>query len=287
MVGRNAVAPPKLAADAPVADVLEPVTVGLDVALGMEADAPVLDGLECGLGEGFHAHEPLLGKAWLDGDIAALGKADFMVVLLDQDEVAAGFELGDDGLAGGLAGEATKALRHVVIHRGVIVHDVDRLEVMSLAHFVVIRVMRGRDFYGAGAEFRLNVVVSKYGDLTIDNWQDNAMADEVGVALVFRMYGDAGVAQHGLGPSGGDDDRSLAIDPVIADVPELAGCVFEDDFFVGEGGVRDRTPVNHPGALVDQALVIELDKDVADGFGELVVQGKALACPVAAATEGA
>jgi len=55
------------------------------------------------------------------------------------------------------------------------------------------------------------------------------LADQVRVALVLGVHGHAGVAEHGLGTRGGDDDEGcgilraegLAFDR-IAQVPEIA-----------------------------------------------------------------
>jgi hypothetical protein len=64
-------APPELARDAPVVDVLHPVEVGLLVLLGREADGFVavgvgLDGGDGLLGERLNLDEPLRGEARLD-----------------------------------------------------------------------------------------------------------------------------------------------------------------------------------------------------------------------------
>ena len=57
--GRDAVAPPQLARDAPVADVAHPVEVGLRPALGDELGLALLDRLDGRLGQRLHLHEPL------------------------------------------------------------------------------------------------------------------------------------------------------------------------------------------------------------------------------------
>ena len=64
--------PPELAADAPVADILHPVEIDLGEALGDDADAPVLHGLDGRLGQGLDLDEPLLAGDRLDDRLAAL-----------------------------------------------------------------------------------------------------------------------------------------------------------------------------------------------------------------------
>src|SRR3990170_5780078 len=56
----DAVAPPELAADAPVPEVLHPVEIDLDEVLRDDADAPLFHRLDGGLGQGLHLYEPLL-----------------------------------------------------------------------------------------------------------------------------------------------------------------------------------------------------------------------------------
>ncbi len=64
--------------------------------------------------------------------------------------------------------------------------------------------MRGRDLHHAGAEFLVHIVVGDDGDGAVAQRQRDLLADEVFVALVFRMHHHGHVAQHGLGAGGGD-----------------------------------------------------------------------------------
>ncbi len=98
--GGDAVAPPELARDAPVADVVHPLVIGLGPVRRNEANFSALhdgDGL---LGERLGLDEPLGGDERLDGGFAAIALAEGELVVLDFDEGADLFEVGDDGLAG-------------------------------------------------------------------------------------------------------------------------------------------------------------------------------------------
>ena len=104
-------APPELAGDAPVVDVLHPVEVGLLVLLGGEADGLVAVGVGLDGGDGLGGQrldldEPLGGEARLDDGLAAVAMADVVGVVLDGAEQALLFEVGDDALAGRVAVEA-------------------------------------------------------------------------------------------------------------------------------------------------------------------------------------
>ena len=77
---------------------------------------------------------------------------------------------------------------------------------MALADFEVVEVVRRGDLHRARAELGVGVFVGDDRDAAADERQDHVLADEVLVALVLGVHGDAGVAEHGLGTGGGDDD---------------------------------------------------------------------------------
>ena len=69
------------------------------------------------------------------------------------------------------------------------------------------------------------------------------LADEALVALVVGMDGDGGVAEHGLGPRGGDDDVGRRIVGIegraldrIAQMPEMALGLDLLDLEIGDRG---------------------------------------------------
>src|SRR6185436_18688988 len=98
--GRNAVAPPELAADDPVPDVPHPLEVGLAPALRHEDDAAVLHRLDGGLGQRLDLDEPLAGQPRLHHRSAALAVAERDLVRLRLDQQPLLLELRDDALAG-------------------------------------------------------------------------------------------------------------------------------------------------------------------------------------------
>ena len=76
--------PPELAADTPVLNILEPVTVGRNVFVGVEFDFSFEHGRQGNVGKVLHFQEPLLAKARLDGRVLiALRVAHLVVVVLD------------------------------------------------------------------------------------------------------------------------------------------------------------------------------------------------------------
>ena len=88
------------------------------------------------------------------------------------------------------------------------------------------------------------------------------------------------VAEHGLGPGGGDDDAARAIGERVANLVELAELVLVDHLEVGDGGLAARAPVDDVGATVDQALLMQADEGLLHRDREPVVHGEVLARPV-------
>ncbi len=92
-----------------------------------------------------------------------------------------------------------------------VVEDRQAGQLVTLADLEVVRVVRGGHLDGAGAEGRIHMGIGDDRDATPGQRKFDIRADEVPVALVVRMNGDGGVAEHGLGPGGGDDDRVVTI----------------------------------------------------------------------------
>ena len=169
---------------------------------------------------------------------------------------------------------------------GVFVDDLDLGQVVALAGFEIVGVVRGGDFDHAGAEFGVGEIVEDDGDLAIHQRQLDGLAVQVEVARVLGVDGDGGVAEHGFGARGGDGEVAAghAVDGV-ADVPEVPGDFVVRHFEIGDGGVAARAPVDHVLAAVDEALFVEADEDFADGAGEAGIEREALAAPVAGGAE--
>ncbi|MNI07776.1 hypothetical protein D3C73_607910 [compost metagenome] len=82
--GRNAVAPPQLAGDAPVADVLNPVQIGFLKTFRYEVDAAaVFLGSNRLLGQRLHLYEPLGGQIRLDYSTGTLAVSHLVHMVLN------------------------------------------------------------------------------------------------------------------------------------------------------------------------------------------------------------
>jgi hypothetical protein len=223
MPGGDAVAPPELAGDAPVVDVVHPLEVGLRVHLGGEADRAVRirwaldggdglgsDGVSTGGGRFIDGHEPLHGEARLDDGAGALADGDRHGMAFDGYQEAGGFKVGDDPLAGGEAVE-TVIGGAGEINVGRRVEDVGLGKVVALADGEVVGVVGGGDLDGAGSELGLGPLVGEEGDVALRCFadlrqrKDEELPEQIHVAFVGGIHDDGYVAEHGLGAGGGDD----------------------------------------------------------------------------------
>ncbi len=273
-------APPDLAADAPVADVVQPVVVGLFPLLREDGGGPVLHGLARGQGQGLHAHEPLLGHVGLDDRLAAVALAHVVRVLVHADEQAQGLQVLDHGLAAGLGGHAPVLLRGVLVHVPVLVHDRHDGQAVLAAQLPVVHVVGGRDLQAAGAEVLVHVGVGDDGQFAVHQGQAHGAADGRAVAGVLGVHRHRGVAQHGLGPGGGHGEGAPAVGQGVRYMVERALLGRELHLVVGQGGVAAAAPVDDVLAAVDEALVVEAHEHRAHGLGQAFVHGEPLPGPV-------
>ena len=290
---RNLVAPPQLAADAPVLDVVHPLVVGihpvfrheLHLAAGDRVDGLLRDGLACGVARAFlghlvHGEKPLVGQHRLDHLPGAGADGHHQLVFFRLDQQAQGFQIGHDGLAGGEAIQSPVFFRCVVVDGGGEREHADHRQAMALAHGIVVLVVRGGDLHHAGAEGAVDVFIGNHRDFALAQRQLDALADQVLVALVLGMHHHRHVAQHGFRAGGGNDELARAVGQGVGDVPQRAVFFLVLHLQVGHGGLQHRVPVHQPLAAVNQPLFVQLDKGFGDDFGELVVHGEVFAAPV-------
>ena len=170
----------------------------------------------------------------------------------------------------------------ILVHGGVGVQDIDQRQVVPLGHLEVHRVVGRGDLDGAGAEGGVDGFIGDDGYLAVDGGQDDLLADHRLEALVVGVDGHGRIAEDGLRAGGGHGNKlAFALRQRIADIVEVAGYVLVVDLQVGEGGGAARAPVDDALAAVDQPLVVEADEGGAHRPARSLVQGEALASPVA------
>ena len=207
-----------------------------------------------------------------------------MLVVLDLNEVAAFLEVLNNRLAALVAVHAL-VLAAVCVDGRVLVEHENLLEVVTLTHLEVVRVVARRNLDTAGAELHVNVLVAEDRDLAVHDREDAGLADQVLVALVVRVDRNAGIAHEGLRTGGRNDQIARAVRQRVADVPQLARLGLVLNLGVGKRGRAVRTPVDDAVALVDQALVVQVYENFADRLGAALVHREALALPVTGRAE--
>ena len=280
----NLMTPPQLTGNAPVADILHPVEIGLAEPLGDELGLPFLDDPDGFLGQRLHLHEPLGGDDRLHVLMAAVAGADVVAVRLHLHQISARFQIGDDLLSGLVAIE-TLILSAVFVDPAVVVQHPDDLQIVAQTHLKVVGVVGGGHLNAAGAKVHLGVIVSDDGDFLIHKGKNDHLAHDVLVALVVGVDAHAGVAQHGLGTGGRHDHLAGAVGQRVADVPQVAGLVHILHLSVGQGGDAVGAPVDNAAALVDQTLFVQRDEDLPHGLGAALVHGEPGTLPVAACAQ--
>ena len=210
-------APPQLAADAPVTAAPHPVDIVLGEALGHELDLALLDALNGRLCQRLHLDEPLFGDHRLNDRVAAVAGAHVVGQRLGLFQRTAGFQVSQDGLAGFQRGHAGifAAVQHVWFiggsaarsllgidgglvgstgHVAVIGQHADHRQVVALADLKVVGVVGGGDLHDASALFHVGVLVADDGDFTAQQRQHHMTAVQVLVARVLGVDGNGSIA---------------------------------------------------------------------------------------------
>src|SRR5204863_470667 len=157
---RDLVAPPELPRDAPVGRLLERLDGEAVLALGVVADAPRAQRVECRPCELVHPAPPLRRDERLDPRVTALAPTDGVPVVLALLELVVLLEPGDDVIVRPLLRHPLEALRG---HTSVGADHGQRREVVVASDLEVGRVVTRCDLERAGTEVHLDTVVCDYG----------------------------------------------------------------------------------------------------------------------------
>src|SRR5262249_47177712 len=141
--GRNPMAPPELAGDAPRPDGLHPVVVRLRPTSRDDLDAALADGLGRLGGQWLHVHVPLLGDQGLDDGLAAIAESDRVAIWLDAVDEPERLHVFDDAPAR-LEAIETRVLSRVGRHLAVEADDGLDRQGVAFSGFEGPRVLTGR-----------------------------------------------------------------------------------------------------------------------------------------------
>ena len=302
IVGRNAMSPPQLTADAPVLDVAKPVLIGVFVLCGIETNLVVHHGRQGEIGKVLHAEIPLHAKTGFNGSICVTFRiTHFIVIVFHFLKQACGFKI-----LGNLFTHGHTILTDVhscgFRERSVGIEDINRFEIVLFAEHIVVRIVGGRDFQTAGTEFDIDIAVFNDRNHTIHEGDAHLLSLQPTILRILGVNAHGRVAHNGFGARGCDngiatflvtmDDFALNSRcgtvislNIILEVVEFAFLLAIDHLFVGECGLRLGIPVDHTEATIDQPFVEEINKDFDHAFAARFVHREGGAIPIARSTE--
>ena len=282
---RNAVAPPELTADAPVALFLEPVEVLVGVAFRNDLDFAARDSLHRVVGEDVHLHEPLVAQVRFNHSLGTVGMAHLHFVVFDLDEEAQVFETLHHGVACSLTLHALERTG-VFVEAAVVVHDVDHRELVAEARSVVVRVMSRSHLHGTRTEFHIDEDgVCNHRNFAVHERNLEHLADELLVAFVVGVHGECRIAHDRFRTSRRNRDKARTIGERILERPEVTLHSFVINFIVCHSRLELGVPVHETLATVDKTLLEKVEECVADSLCANRVEREALTAPVAADAE--
>ncbi len=275
----DAVAPPQLAADAPVPHVPHPVVVDLRPVIRNEDRASLLNRLNGLIRKRACAHKPLGGNHRLHHHTRALAFAHAQFIGFRAIQEALRFHIRQHFFPGFVA--VKPCIRPAFAgDLCVLVNHPDQRQVVPHRRFKVIRVMCRSDLYAARAKLRICHLIQNDGNLALHQRQHHALAVEVRIPRVHRVDGHGGVTQHRLRTGGGNHYVIIRILHWIAEVPELPFHLLVNHFKVTEGRLELGVPIHHVGSPVNQALAVEVHEHRAHCPRQALIQREARPRPV-------
>ena len=255
VICRDAVSPPDLPGDTPVLDIFQPVQIDLVKTLRHKFQLACLQRVDGRFCQFFHLHEPLLFDQRLHSRAAAVMSPHGMCVRNDFYEISLLVQFLHDRLSRLIAVHA-RIFPAILIDGGVVVHDIDLRQMMSLTHFKVIRVVRRSDLHCSCTELFVHIVIRHDRNLTPHERQDHIFPDDILVSLIVRVHRDGSIPEHGLRTCGRDLEEPVRAHDRIFDVPEMSFLLLVLYFRVGERSLAFGTPVDDPGPFVNVSLLI-------------------------------
>ena len=203
--------PPKLPADAPVANVIKPHEPSLFVLLGYDLELSVADGIGRALGHAIAVDIPLGGNHGLENISRSGAQAETHLIRL----LANVQPLLLKGLLNGntsVVAHHTLELRTFAVDGTIGVEDGDELQVVTLTTFVIVGIMSRGNLHSTGTKLHVNKIgVLNDGDATTVEGVNKELAMQMLVARILGVDGNGGVTQHGFETSRGDGNLLIGI----------------------------------------------------------------------------
>mmetsp|Transcript_61166 Transcript_61166/g.98962 ORF Transcript_61166/g.98962 Transcript_61166/m.98962 type:complete len:611 (-) Transcript_61166:740-2572(-) len=296
--GRDAVSPPQLARNAPVADVAEPVMPLPLVLCRQDREAPIFDTLQSVRRHLLAVDPPLRLQHRLDNVLGARRHA--------QPHAGVGLGAFEEPLLSQLLDDLKPGLEavHIVVlfaarcvERAVVVEDVDEFELVLLTRHKIVGVVRGRHLDSARSKVHVDQLrVQDDGHLPARHRVDEHFAVERRVARVVGVHGHGRVAKHGLGTRRRNHNLLPGALHLIGPLPKHAkvhlAVVARHHDLVGplkcnvvhlqvrHRRLELRIPVDQTLRTVDELLLVHAQERLLDRLAQVLVHSEAIAAPV-------
>ena len=139
----------------------------------------------------------------------------------------------------------------------IIIHDVDLFQIVTASNLKVVRVMGRCDLYTSCSEFFVYIFIGDHRNLSVCERKLQHLADEILVALIFRIYGNSSITQQGFRTCSCNlYETSLFPCDRVINVPEKSVLILMLNLCIRDGSLAYRTPVDDSGTFVDIAFFI-------------------------------
>ena len=168
--------PPELAADTPVLNVLQPVTVSIFIFLWIEFHLASHYRGQGDVGKVLHPEEPLKRETGFDGGIGVtLGVSHLIDVILNLFHQSCGLQVFGNLLAT-IHTVHAHIKRRLIRDGSISIEDIDSLQIMRLTQHVVVCVMSGSYLQTTSTELNVNIAVLDNRDNTVNQWNNHLSA---------------------------------------------------------------------------------------------------------------
>ena len=270
-------APPNLAADAPILDVLDPLRVNFFPMLREESDKMIAHHRErffC-----FRiTQKPLLAQPRLDRHFAALAKADVVFVRFVLSRAARSpatsppaFFRASNRSSPSNSGTAGQLIRP------------SGCRTSTTGKLVALPISKST-LSCAGVTFKTPVPNSgsiassaTIGIFSRASGRQACLPIRSRVTLILRMNRHPGIGHDCFRTCRRDFEKTpRLLDDFVAHVIKIALLRLGNDFFIGQRGLRCRIPVDHSPAAINQTFLVKIDKDLLDRANVIVVESVTL-----------
>ena len=216
--------------------------------------------------------------------MAARAGANVVNVLFYLNEKPQFLQIGNHGFSC-LIAIHSRVFSALFVNGGVLVHDVDYFQIMAETYLVVVGIVSGGDFNNARAEFHIHIFVGNNGYLLIYQGQYYLFSYYFLIALIIGIDRNGSVAQKRFGTGGGYFHKAAAVGKGIFNVPEVTRLFFVLAFDIADTGLTVGAPVDYSFPVINQSLVVQVDKHLLYRLGTALVKSESEPVPVAGATQ--